>query len=452
MTDAVLSVTEEQDVCLFLVETGVDYVPPTEIEADLDVTESKDTMVAYGSIDASAPTFAVPFILNLAPYDVGETTCYATYDIVYPDTPADQLFRSTSLLDGQWNAINDAELVDSHEFTVATTPNSQIRSTSDAYFSPPLGSTVSLTISMKSDDVGNRLAVGLQYSTASDTYVEEVVNLTTDYQVFTVTGEVTQGGQNSFIRIKRLDPEALTGYVLYALVNYSVELDVTAPTVTDVYTDASGLFVTLVFDEPVTGSSGITVSVGGSAVTTTLNSQTSTMITYQVPTIYSSDVVTVAASSSDIVDASDNALVDFSGTAVTNNSEETQLTLVESSTALDADWFVQNDATKDSATQFTLANKVSSTIRNPFTSTPGDTYRAEIRISSASSESVNLQFMDFTKVTPWAEETVNLVPGMATYTVEGVCDVGSTTTNFRVNNGESIEKVITFESLYVYKL
>lgn len=108
--------------------------------------------------------------------------------------------------------------------------------------------------------------------------------------------------------------------------------DVTAPTLTSATIDSTGLLLTLVFDEPITGAEptgdGITLDASGGVVTITAASGdgTDTIECTLDRAIETGETVTLDYSGGSIVDAAANPLADIVDAAVTNNSEETGTT------------------------------------------------------------------------------------------------------------------------------
>lgn len=100
----------------------------------------------------------------------------------------------------------------------------------------------------------------------------------------------------------------------------SAPSDVTKPTIESASIAANGTDLTISYSETVTGSTGITLSASGGAVTATHSSGTLYTLSRQIET---GETVTLSYSSGNIQDLAGNTLDAVSDISVTNNSEYT---------------------------------------------------------------------------------------------------------------------------------
>lgn len=166
-----------------------------------------------------------------------------------------------------------------------------------------------------------------------------------------------------------------------------VASDAIAPTIQSVTVAASGLSVTVGFNEAVTGGTGCVLQVTGSTVTLTYasGSGTNSLVFTPSRSIMDSQVATFDYVDGDIEDLSGNALANITGVAVTNNSTATpnfigvltkdgsEIATVQGLTAADISFNIPSvdsgdtgsytwDVTRVSSTRNQVSNEVSVTV------------------------------------------------------------------------------------------
>lgn len=157
-------------------------------------------------------------------------------------------------------------------------------------------------------------AANLTYTSGDGTAREVFASDRTIDATETVTWDYTPG-----------DIEDLAGNLMSAdtgtVTNNSTQ-DVIAPTLSAASIDATGLVLTLAFDEAVTGSDAFTIDPSGGAATITYTAGTGTAtLTFGISrAIAGSETVTLDYAAGDVADLASNALVTITDGAVTNNS------------------------------------------------------------------------------------------------------------------------------------
>jgi hypothetical protein len=111
--------------------------------------------------------------------------------------------------------------------------------------------------------------------------------------------------------------------IRYAGTSWTPPPDITPPTLSSATIDATGLIMTLVFNESVTGHDGFTVDPSGAAATLAYDSGdgTNTLVFDISREITEDETVTLDYTPGDVEDASANALEAIADFEVTNNSE-----------------------------------------------------------------------------------------------------------------------------------
>ena len=441
----------------FLVEVGGEYTPPTTLTAVLGGNIQALTGKFYVSIDSVQPSFGVPQLIDLVPYNVADTYAYAQCSVVYLGIGGDIEFQSTSLLDGTWNTVSDAVIIAADEFYLDPAASSRIQIKNEYFFQVDQGNTISIKTSLKDNGSSlKRVVVSLINKAGTITYGSLEVNLTESYAV-SILEVVMPESAEVFVSIRNGDAgeSKAVGFQYLSVINDNA--DAAVPEL--VTASCLDSLLTLAFSESVTGTTGFSAEINGVAATLSNLQVNGSVATYVMPQTYLNDVVTVSYSPGDFVDTAGNALAAITDQAVDNQSTQENLSQLYLSTSLlDGTWLVLSDAVIVDADSFTTSasktsSRISFTAAGRFAVVAGDQLRATVWLKSedGGAEDITIQIVDQAGSTIIAESTETLTTSFAEYTIEGTV-LANTNAQLSIRSGEFIAKQIGFQSAQVWKI
>ena len=439
----------------FAIQVGSDYVPPTTIDASFDSDIEPITGVLYVEVESTQPTFGVPQLLNMTPYNVSETSAYAICNVYYPVAVGDVVYQSTSLLDGSWVELNGAVIDSATQVTLADLASSQIRTASDYWWLSQSGTTVNVRASLKSlSGGGDSVQLQIVDKNGNTVYGEQNISLTLDFVVYEFDVVMPVSADLMFrLRNGGVDEKTI-GFQYISVIDE--QNDVLAPTVVAASVNAAGTSLTINFSENVSGSTGFSLTADGASVSLSNLSINGSVATYVIGQVYTGETVLLSMSSGDFVDAAGNTVADFSNFEVTNNSAIEDLTTLYESTSLsDGTWSVGSGAVIVDSDTFTLdvvsTSRIFNNVANSFSVTAGTTVRitAYVRDETDTAQTLNIRLMNQGASTVWGEITPTLTGSFAAYSFETEIPAGQLAAVMMLRNGQNSAKTIGFQSVKV---